>query len=156
MSTCSDPDRPDTDDETSQRSYSNASSPSASLQPTPNYVSLRYFSVLSLSVTDQLPSPPGLIRQWRSDHCRAESRPLTLRSFPGPGEPALLQPPPPAYQHDGDITLSLQKLVSLLLLTSQNVTKPQTRTEFTSSKSSSREGINQTMKREETEGHTNI
>jgi len=38
MSTCSDPDRPDTDDETSQRSYSNASSPSASLQPTPNYV----------------------------------------------------------------------------------------------------------------------
>jgi len=31
MSTCSDPDRPDTDDETSQRSYSNASSPSASL-----------------------------------------------------------------------------------------------------------------------------
>jgi len=38
MSTCSDPDRPDTDDENSQRSYSNASSPSASLQPTPNYV----------------------------------------------------------------------------------------------------------------------
>ena len=40
MSTCSDPDRPDTDDENSQRSYSNASSPSASLQQTPNYVSL--------------------------------------------------------------------------------------------------------------------
>merc|ERR1719443_2511251 len=38
MSTCSDPDRPDTDDENSQRSYSNASSPSASLQQTPNYV----------------------------------------------------------------------------------------------------------------------
>jgi len=37
MSTCSDPDRPDTDDENSQRSYSNASSPSASLQA-PNYV----------------------------------------------------------------------------------------------------------------------
>jgi len=36
MSTCSDPDRPDTDDENSQRSYSNASSPSASLQA-PNY-----------------------------------------------------------------------------------------------------------------------
>ena len=40
MSTCSDPDRPDTDDENSQRSYSNASSPSGSLQQTPNYVSL--------------------------------------------------------------------------------------------------------------------
>ena len=39
MSTCSDPDRPDTDDENSQRSYSNASSPSGSLQQTPNYVS---------------------------------------------------------------------------------------------------------------------
>jgi len=38
MSTCSDPDRPDTDDENSQRSYSNASSPSGSLQQTPNYV----------------------------------------------------------------------------------------------------------------------
>lgn len=38
MSTCSDPDRPDTDDEQSQRSYSNASSPSASLQAPPNYV----------------------------------------------------------------------------------------------------------------------
>jgi len=37
MSTCSDPDRPDTDDETSQRSYSNASSPSASLHAPPNY-----------------------------------------------------------------------------------------------------------------------
>ena len=154
MSTCSDPDRPDTDDETSQRSYSNASSPSGSLQPTPNYVSPPYFSVWSLGLTSSCSS--GLVRQWRSDHCRAESRPLTLRSFPGPGEPALLQRPPPAYQHDGDITLSLQKLVSLRLLTSQNVTKPQTRTEFTSSKSSSREGLNQTMKWEETEGHTNI
>ena len=39
MSTCSDPDRGDTDDEVSQRSYSNASSPSASLQAPPNYVS---------------------------------------------------------------------------------------------------------------------
>jgi len=38
MSTCSDPDRGDTDDEVSQRSYSNASSPSASLQAPPNYV----------------------------------------------------------------------------------------------------------------------
>jgi len=38
MSTCSDPDRPDTDDDQSQRSYSNASSPSASLQAPPNYV----------------------------------------------------------------------------------------------------------------------
>jgi len=37
MSTCSDPDRPDTDDEHSQRSYSNASSPSASLPANPNY-----------------------------------------------------------------------------------------------------------------------
>ena len=48
MSTCSDPDRPDTDDETSQRSYSNASSPSASLQPTPNYVSF-YWSIFIIS-----------------------------------------------------------------------------------------------------------
>ena len=45
MSTCSDPDRPDTDDENSQRSYSNASSPSASLQQTPNYVSLCSLSI---------------------------------------------------------------------------------------------------------------
>ena len=49
MSTCSDPDRPDTDDENSQRSYSNASSPSASLQPTPNYVSTSCFSFFFLN-----------------------------------------------------------------------------------------------------------
>ena len=151
MSTCSDPDRPDTDDETSQRSYSNASSPSASLQPTPNYVSPPYFSVWSLGLTSSCSS--GLVRQWRSDHRGAESCPLTLRSFPGPRQPTLLHPPPTAHQHDGNITLSLQKPLSLAI---QNVTKPETRTEFTSSKSSSRQGINQTMKREENEGHRNI
>ena len=44
MSTSSDPDKPDTDDDTSQRSYSNASSPSASNQAH-NFVSIFFSNV---------------------------------------------------------------------------------------------------------------
>lgn len=76
MSTCSDPDRPDTDDETSQRSYSNASSPSASIQPAaaqPNYVNVLSASERggiiavqnpALSLSGAFPgrgSPPGTV-----------------------------------------------------------------------------------------------
>ena len=79
MSTCSDPDRPDTDDENSQRSYSNASSPSGSLQQTPNYVSFAAFKIKS-EVSTQLPA--GSLGQWRPDHRRAEPGPLAVRRLP--------------------------------------------------------------------------
>ena len=56
MSTCSDPDRGDTDDEVSQRSYSNASSPSASLQAPPNYVRSHSLQHITWSIIFSPPS----------------------------------------------------------------------------------------------------
>lgn len=90
MSTCSDPDRPDTDDENSQRSYSNASSPSASLQPTPNYVSQT--NLLDEKVNQWYSDFTGSVCEWRSNNCCSESSALTLWSFPRPRQSSHLFP----------------------------------------------------------------
>ena len=88
MSTCSDPDRPDTDDENSQRSYSNASSPSGSLQQTPNYVSLSFSQKVSsfISIFPRRFSRPPEVR----------SSLFRIPLSPSP-EPSLAEvhPPPP-------------------------------------------------------------
>ena len=89
MSTCSDPDRPDTDDENSQRSYSNASSPSGSLQQTPNYVSLRVSNtkLCTLSALLQVLSASG-------GQIIAVQNPALSLSGAFPGRTAASPPPP--------------------------------------------------------------
>ena len=111
MSTCSDPDRGDTDDEVSQRSYSNASSPSASLQAPPNYVrrnskmmkEATYFASESFLTFDDVFA--GSLRVWWSNNRGSKPSPLPLRSLPSGSrfspspdwakKPILLPDPPP-------------------------------------------------------------
>ena len=112
MSTCSDPDRPDTDDETSQRSYSNASSPSASLQPTPNYVSLASPIVdLSFSLTDQL-SLPQVLSASGGQIIAVQNPALSLSgAFQGRGSPPSSSGHPPPTSMTG-ILLSASRNLS--------------------------------------------
>ena len=109
MSTCSDPDRPDTDDENSQRSYSNASSPSGSLQQTPNYVSLfplhgSFLRLSSLSL--QVLSASG------GQIIAVQNPALSLSgAFPGRGSPPTSSGPlPPATTSMTGILLASRSL----------------------------------------------
>jgi len=93
MSTCSDPDRGDTDDEVSQRSYSNASSPSASLQAPPNYV-LSASGGQIIAVQNPALSLSGAFPVGRGSP-PVQTGPRNLSSSPTlpPGSPALKQEP---------------------------------------------------------------
>merc|ERR1719400_1789220 len=93
MSTCSDPDRGDTDDEVSQRSYSNASSPSASLQAPPNYV-LSASGGQIIAVQNPALSLSGAFPVGRGSP-PVQTGPRNLSSSPTlpPSSPALKQEP---------------------------------------------------------------
>ena len=110
MSTCSDPDRPDTDDETSQRSYSNASSPSASLQPTPNYVSLP--SSICICLSDWPTLAPQVLSASGGQIIAVQNPALSLSgAFPGRGSPPAASHHPPPTSMTG-ILLSASRNLS--------------------------------------------